>query len=145
MKNILIFIFALTLGAFTCEISAQVNKTITTDVSYALKGGAGDTVKLAGAAITYTWYVKDWCNEFQLGVESDSVRAAQHSQTIIASSLDNVNYTNLDTVTIDVNGNNKWGISDFLLPNKPYIKLTTTQVTEAGTTRVKYFVIIGKN
>ena len=143
MKKLIVL--TLSILALTYIANAQVNKTIVNDIVYTAKGTVADTVKLSGNPITYTIYVKDWADGVMLGVESDSVRGSQNTRTIIAASLNNVNYVNLDTVTIAVNGNDKWGISDYLNPKMPYIKITTSQVTSSGTTRIKYYLLINKN
>ncbi len=142
MKKLLVLITAII--SIAVNVNAQ-NKTLTTDNVFTAKGAAGDTIVQSGTPITYTIYVKDWCENILLGVESDSVRDSQNSRTIISASLDNVNFSNLDTVDITTNGNNVLGLSDYITVRRPYVKITTSKITNAGTARIKYYVLINKN
>jgi hypothetical protein len=122
-------------------VNAQVDYTARTSRVYFAKGGTGDTVNLAGTN-SYKLYVPNFAKTLKLGVELDSVSGDPALQTIIRTSLNFVDWVDVDTIlTTDTDD---YEIGLLLNPYAQYIEFETTGITNAQTSRYKYNFLIEK-
>jgi len=138
MKKI-ILIFGLLFAVLF--VNAQVNYTARTSRVYMAKGGTADTVNLAGSN-SYKMYIPNFATKFKLGVELDSIGGDPALQTIVRTSLNFVDWTDVDTVlTTDADD---YEIGLLLSPYTQYIEIETTGITNAQTSGYKYNILIEK-
>lgn len=138
MKKIFLLIGLLFAVVF---VQAQ-DLTARTSRVYFAKGGTGDTLNLAGTN-SYKIAVPNFATKLKVGVELDSLAGDPALQTIIRTSLNYVDWTDVDTVlTTDTDD---YEISTLLSPYTQYIEIETTGITNAQTSKYKYNILIEKN
>jgi hypothetical protein len=134
------------LAMFVNSISAQ-DKTITADQVYTVKGGAADTISGASGTNTYTIYINNFCDVFKIGVKQTKISGTRtEGHYTISGSLDNSNYTTLETLNLHGSATvTRYVESSKLTPFYPYIKVVATGGDSTGNHKIQYYILVKKN
>lgn len=133
-------IFVLTIiCAFTFNSVAQ-NLTAKTTGVYIAKGAATDTINKDGVS-TYVAYIPNGCYAFKAQVTQTTVKGYAKTKTFVESSLDNVLWTKIDSVSV---GSTAKGITAVKNPYAQYVRLRTVAIDSTQTTKLKYYLVIEK-
>lgn len=147
MKKFLFIISAiLAVALLTPSVNAQ-DKTVSSDVSFVVKGATADTV-VNGDTVNYDIYVRDFCESATFGIRIDSVRGTITDVGYIETSIDYVHWTRADTIVIAQDavypGTRKWGLGSLIEPKLPYIRVVLV-CSGAGTGRYFFYAAIKTN
>lgn len=92
-------------------------------------------------SVIYAIYTPSFIEGVKLQVTNSQVRGTSKTTTIIQSSFDFVNWTNLDTVTVTGVGA---AMSNYINPRTQYLRFITKAVDNAQSTVPKYHFLIDK-
>ena len=135
----LIFLFAFI--AISVSISAQ-DMVVRTSKVYVDKGAAKDTVN-KDSALSLSVLVVDYSVGVKYQVEQTKIKGNHaKTKTYLESSLDNVYWTKVDSVSILGNGK---GVSTYKAPYSQYVRLRSVGIDSVQTTKIKYTFLIVKN
>ena len=92
-------------------------------------------------SVIYSIYTPSFIEAVKLQVTNSQVSGTSKTTTIIQSSFDFVNWTNLDTVTVSGVGA---AMSNYINPRTQYLRFITKAVDSTQTTVPKYHFLIDK-
>lgn len=92
-------------------------------------------------SVIYVIYTPTFIEAVKLQVTNSQIRGRSKTTTIIQSSFDFVNWTNLDTVTVTRVGA---AMSKYINPRTQYLRFITKAVDSTQTTVPKYHFLIDK-
>ena len=92
-------------------------------------------------SVIYSIYTPSFIEAAKLQVTNSKIRGTSKTTTIIQSSLDFVNWTNLDTVTVT---GASAVMSNYINPRTQYLRFITKAVDSTQTTVPKYHFLIDK-
>ena len=121
-------------------VSVAQNLTVSNSAVYIAKGSTKDTLN-KDASITYTAFVQNFAYAAKVQITQTQVKGYAKTKTYLESSMDNVLWTRLDSVSLS--GTNK-GTSTLKNPYTQYLRVRTVGLDSTQTTRVKYFLLIEK-
>ena len=141
MKKIL-FLFAF-LAAFCFQMKAQ-DRTVKDDFVYTIYGGANDTVSKFTTK-TFTFYVTPWCEVVKYRPSLTRIGGTYtKARVIMQGSLDNVNWTAKDTVSLAGTGATLTGISKTSIIKDPYVRFLIKPYDSTQILRMKNTILIDK-
>lgn len=135
----LIILFSLLIVGFV--LNAQ-DMTIRNSKVFNVKGGTGDTLNLADTD-SYKIYVANFATKLKVGVKIDSLDGDPAVQTIIRSSMNYIDWLDIDTINTTDTYLHEIGL--LLSPYTQYIEIESKGITNAQTSRFKYNILIEKN
>lgn len=136
MKKLILLLFV---AMLSLNLAAQDLTASRTGI-YIKLGGIKDTLSLNDSVI-YSVFVPSYCESFKLQVSQDTVSGTAKTRSIIQSSLDYSNWTEVDTV--DVTGVN-YGIGEYLNPRTQYVRIITKAIDNTQVVIPKYYMLINK-
>lgn len=108
---------------------------------YKIADTAADTVNKDGSK-TYGFYIPNYCTSAKFQVHQLKTKGVYaKTKTYIETSLDYVNWTKLDSVSV---AGNTYGTSALKTPYTNYIRLRTVGIDSTQTTKLKYYLLIDK-
>jgi hypothetical protein len=136
-----LFLICFMLVAFVATNVAQ-DLSVKASRVYSAFGSAKDTIN-KNQSLTYTVFVQNYASVLKLSVVQDTVSGPDlaSTQTIIQTSLDYANWTNVDTLNVV---GNTFGTTDLILPYANYLKFTTKAIDSTAKVIPKYYMLIEK-
>jgi hypothetical protein len=132
----MILIFARSVNS----VSAQ-NKTVTTNLSWREKGGAGDTIAGTGTN-TYSWYSKNYSEFAKMQVKIEKTRGTAAEGTFaLQKSMDYGNWVTVQTLTFSSSTvtTARYDITaDTNVIRAPYVRVVATGTGSNGTFKYTY-------